>query len=89
MLHLGGSISEPKELSFCHKLKFSNPFIFANQCCGPLIFQTLNYVRSTDVSLKYQKCTPSSCKDIVMKKFELEAKTHESYEVLNFCVCLF
>ena len=25
-----------KELSLCHKLIFSNPYIFATQCCGPI-----------------------------------------------------
>ena len=29
-----------KELSFCHKLAFSNPYIFATLWCKPLIFQT-------------------------------------------------
>ena len=30
-----------KELSICHKIKFSNPFIFPMQWCKHLIFQTL------------------------------------------------
>ena len=29
-----------KELSLCHKLGFSNPYIFGTQCRKPLIFQT-------------------------------------------------
>ena len=29
-----------KELSFSHKIKFSNPYIFATRWCKPLIFQT-------------------------------------------------
>ena len=28
------------DLSFCHKLKFSNPYIFTTLSCKPLIFQT-------------------------------------------------
>ena len=29
-----------KELSFCHTLKCSNPFIYATLRCKPMIFQT-------------------------------------------------
>ena len=29
-----------KGIEFCHKLKFSNPYIFGPQCHKPLIFQT-------------------------------------------------
>ena len=43
-----------KELSFCHKLYFSNLFIFATQCRRPLIFQTMNSVTPNILSLKYQ-----------------------------------
>ena len=32
-----------KEMSFCHKLKFSNPFIFATWWCKPLKFQANAY----------------------------------------------
>ena len=64
-----------KELSLCHKLKFSNPNIFATQCRRPQIFQTMNSVRSNSVSLKYQRPTPSGCKDIGVRKFEFVAKT--------------
>ena len=63
------------ELSFCHKLKFSKPYVFANQCRRPLIFQTLNFVRSKNLSLKYQRTTPSVCNDIGIGKFEFLAKT--------------
>ena len=42
-----------KELSFCHKLWFSNFNIVATQCRRPLIFQTMNAIRSKNVSLKY------------------------------------
>ena len=37
-----------KELSFCHKLLFSNHYIFGTRYCRPLIFQTMNYVRSNN-----------------------------------------
>ena len=46
-----------KELSFCHKLWFSNFNIVATQCHRPLIFQTMNASRSNNVSLKYQRFT--------------------------------
>ena len=39
------------------------------------IFQTMNSVRSNNVSLKYQRPTPSGCKDIWIRKFECVAKT--------------
>ena len=35
----------PKELSFCHKLRFSNSCIFVIQYRKPLFFQTMNSVR--------------------------------------------
>ena len=46
-----------KELSFCHKLWFSNFNIVATQCRRPLIFQTMNGIRSNNVNLIYQKFT--------------------------------
>ena len=45
-------------------VKNSNPDIFANRCRRPLIFPTLNYVRSISLSLKDQRFTPSGCTDI-------------------------
>ena len=37
------------EMSFCHKLKFSNPYIFTIWWCKPLIFQTLG---SKDIEIR-------------------------------------
>ena len=37
--------------------------------------QTMNSVRSNNLSLKYQRFTPSGCKDIGIIKFEFVAKT--------------
>ena len=48
--------------------------LFATQCFRPLIFQTMNYVRSNGSSLKYQRFASSGCKDIGMRKFEFVAK---------------
>ena len=64
-----------KELSFCHKLWFSDFNIVATQCHRSLIFQTMNAIRSNNVSLKYQRFTPYGCKDIGFTKTESVAKT--------------
>ena len=63
-----------KEFSFCHKLEFSNPYILAFQCQEPKIFQTMNYIRSNNNSLKYQMLTPD-CKDIRIRQFEFVTRT--------------
>ena len=63
------------ELSFCHKLLFSNHYIFGTRCCRPLIFQTMNYVRSNNHSLKYQRFTFSDRSDIGIRLFEFVTKT--------------
>ena len=47
---------------FCSNLWFSYPYIFATGCRRPLIFQTLNAVRSNTLILKYQRSRPS-CKE--------------------------
>ena len=65
-----------KELSYCQNLKFSIPYIFATQCCWPLIFQPMNSVRLNNLSLKYQRVTLSGCKYIGIRTFEFVAKTH-------------
>ena len=57
-----------KEWSVCHKLKFSYCNIFAIQCRRPSIFQTMNVVRSNNISLKYQRFIPSGCRDIGIRK---------------------
>ena len=64
-----------KELSFCHKFKYSYPYILATQCHRPQIFQTISSVRSNNLSLKFQRFTPTGCRDIEMRKFEFAAKT--------------
>ena len=40
-----------------------------------LEFQTMNHFRSNNNSLKYQRFTPSGCKDIAIVKSESVAKT--------------
>ena len=52
--HIIFSWIKSKELSLCHKLRFSNTYIFATQFRRPQICQTMNFVRSNSLSLKYQ-----------------------------------
>ena len=72
-----------KELSFCHKLRFSNSCNFATHFPRPLIFQTINSGRSNSLSLKYQRFTPSGCKDIGVRKCKFVAKTQFLYQTFN------
>ena len=44
---------------FCHKLGFSNSYIYATQWCTPLKYQTMNFIRSNNLSLKYKMYSPS------------------------------
>ena len=67
--------SKVKELSRCHKLGFSNHYIFGTKYCRPWIFQTMNSVKSNNLSLKYQRFTTSGSKDIGVSTFEFVAKT--------------
>ena len=64
-----------KELSFCHKLWFHNPYTFSTLCRRPSTFQTMKSVRSNNLSLKYQRFTPFGCEDIGIRKSEFVAKT--------------
>ncbi len=58
-----------KELSLCHKLRFSYPFIFPTECPSrPLIFKTMNSIRSDNLSMKYQRFAQQGCKDIEITK---------------------
>ena len=47
----------------------SNPYIIATQCWRSYIFQSINYVNSINLSLKYQRFTPLGCEDIGIGKF--------------------
>ena len=73
-LYLKGEYKE-KELSLCNKIWFSNPYVFSTQCSKPLIFQTMKYVRLNNPSLKYQRFTPTSSRDMGIRTFEFVAKT--------------
>ena len=63
------------ELSLCHKLWFSNPYIFGFQHRKALTFQTMTFVRSNNISLKYQRFMTSGSKDIRIRKSEFVAKS--------------
>ena len=65
-----------KELSLCHKLLFSNSYIFAILCYR---LQTKISVRSNNLSLKYQKFSWLGMKDIGLRKFEFVAKSQFLY----------
>ena len=66
------NLYEAKELSLWYKLRFSNAIFFVTQCRRPQIFQTMNYVRSNSLSLKYQGFSSSDCQDIEIRKFKLK-----------------
>ena len=51
-------------MSLCHKLKFSNPYIFANWWCKPLIFQTRVICPNRNHNLKYLRSTTLYCKEV-------------------------
>ena len=53
--------------------KKSYPYILAT--CRPWIFKNINSVRSNNLSFKYQRFIPTSCRDIEIRKFEVVAKT--------------
>ena len=64
-----------KELTICIKLWFSNPYIFGFQRRKSLIFQNISFVRSKNISLKYQRFTTLGSKDIGIWKSEFVAKS--------------
>ena len=64
-----------KKLRLSHKLWFSNPYCFATQC---VIFKAKYTVRSNNLSLKYQRFTPSGAKD---KRIPLQSY---QYFVINW-----
>jgi len=62
-------LNDSKKAEVCSILqKCSNSYIFATRCRRPLLFQTVNSVRWTSLSLKYQRSTPSGCKGIGNRK---------------------
>ena len=53
---------ELKEMSLCHKLCFSNLYVFATRCRRPSLFQTMNSVREKNLNLNHQRFAPSGGK---------------------------
>ena len=70
-------------IRLCHKLWFSNPYIFATKCGRLKIFQTMNFVRQFILNVKYKRFTPSGYKDIGMRKILFAAKTHFLLKILE------
>ena len=64
-----------KELSLCHKLWFSNPYIFGTQCRKSLIFHTYIIWTDRSRSLKCQRSTTLGSKDTGIRKSKFVAKT--------------
>ena len=66
-------------LSLCHKFDYLIPLCLQHDVIDFSNFQTINSVRSNDLSLKYQRLKSSDCNDIGTRKFELfAAKTYFS-----------
>ena len=60
---------------FFPKLWFSSFCNFATKCCRPQIFPTISSVKSSSLSLKYQRFTTLGFKDIETRKIEFGKKT--------------
>jgi len=74
-----------KGIEFCHKLRFSNPYILATWWCKPLIFQTLAiWVQS----MKYQRSAISGFKDVRIITFEFEV-SFLNFLLLQEFICIF
>ena len=52
-----------ERIEFFHKLKLYNPCIFATQWFRPLILQTMNAIRLSNLSIKYPRLALWDCKD--------------------------
>ena len=70
-----------KELSLCHKIQFSNPYIYGTWWCKLLIFQTKIVWCNKTHSLKYLRSTVLGCRDIGIRKSEFVSKTQFHYRL--------
>jgi len=75
-----------KGTEFLLLLLFLNFYICATRCCRPLIFQTMHSVRSNSLSLKYQRFTSLSCKDIDKKSSVCGKKSAPLAFELSVCL---
>ena len=76
-------IGHRKEQSFCHKLKSSDPNIFATGWRKPLIFQTQIILSISINSFKYLRSTTLGYKDTEIRKPAFVAKTELLFNVFN------
>ena len=53
-----------RNYNLCHKIKFSNPYIFATHLSRALLFQTMKSVRSNNLILMYDRFTQPHCPDL-------------------------
>ena len=63
-----------KELNLCHKLWFSNPYIFATKCRRPYAFQTMKSVRSNNLKFEISKVCTSGCNNIGIENLSLQQR---------------
>jgi len=71
---------QQKELIPCHKLLFSNPYIFGTHCRKPLIFQTYIIRSNRSHSLKCQRSKTLGSQDKGIRKSEFVTKTQFLYQ---------
>ena len=74
-----------KGVMFLPKLWFFNPCILATRCRKPLIFQTINSLRTNSLSWNIKGYSTSGCKDIRNIKFEFVTKTQLLLGLVNKC----
>ena len=63
-----------KELNLCHKLWFSNPYIFATKCRRPYAFQTMKSVHSNNLKFEISKVCTSGCNNIGIENLSLQQR---------------
>ena len=73
-----------KELTFSHKLKFYNPYIFAAWWCTLLIYDTETIWFNRIHSLKYQRPATLGCRDIGIAKIKFSTRRTQFNLIWNF-----
>ena len=86
---------EKRNCVFDKKFWFLNLYIFLYRCRRPFTFQTMNFVRSNNLSLKYPRDIPSGCTHIGISKFKCVAKAqflscyYKSFWFEGYFACFF
>ena len=86
---------EKRNCVFDKKFWFLNLSIFLYRCRRPFTFQTMNFVRSNNLSLKYPRDIPSGCTHIGISKFKCVAKAqflscyYKSFWFEGYFACFF